>query len=37
MLMDNDLREISNIHNTYCYFLFSCVLIIDDFDKVSFH
>ena len=33
--MDTDLREGSNIHNTA--FLFSCLVIIADFDKVSFH
>ena len=33
--MDTDLREGSNIHNIA--FLFSCLVIIADFDKVSFH
>ena len=36
MLMDTDLLEVSNTHNTAVIFLFSCLVIISDFDKVSF-
>ena len=32
--MDIDLPEAS--HNYNCYFLFSCLIVIADFDKVSF-
>ena len=34
MLMDAYLLEVSDIHS---YFLFSCLVIIADFDKVDFH
>ena len=36
MLMDTDLLEVSNSDNTAVIF-FSCLVIIADFDKVSFH
>ena len=35
--MDPDLVEVSNSYNTAVMFFFSCLVIIADFDKVSFH
>ena len=35
--MDIDLLEVSNSHNTAITFFFSCLVIIADYDKVSFH
>ena len=37
MLLDTDLLEVSNSHNVAVIFFFSCLVIIADFDKVSFH
>ena len=36
MLMDTDLLEVSNSYGTAVTFLFSCSVIISDFDQVIF-
>ena len=35
--MDTDLLEVSNSHNTAAIFFFTCLVIMVDFEKVSFH
>ena len=37
MLLDTDLLEVSNSHNVAVIFFFGCLVIIADFDKVSFY